>query len=216
MVGTHKARVMSCGFFSLIALVCVAPVYGCGSRTSHSGTKTEGTPRATQPVPVIPLSPEFLKRAHSALLERVGSQAQLLEMRAKGRHLSFIAVMGDRLKQVDYVEQAALHPGQDGAPSTGEGTPVGKIYGPDAVEMSGDGPLAANLFPLAEISLHGIAQSFPVARQAVDPENGRITELVVRRFLPFSSGIRARIYVDSPKMSGSIDTNERGIPLKKR
>lgn len=215
-MGTHKRSIVTCGVLILAALGCVVTNGGCRSPSRTSETATKGTQRAVQALPALALSPEFLKRAHSALLERVGSQAQLLEMRAEGRQLSFIGMIGDRLKQVDYVEQVALRPGQDGAPVGREGTSVGKIYGPDAVETTGAGPLADNLFPLAEINLHGIAQSFAVACQAVDPENGRVTQLVVRRFLPFSSGVRARIYVDSPKMSGSIDTNERGIPLKQR
>ena len=43
--------------------------------------------------------------------------------------------------------------------------------------------------------------------------DGWIRELVVRRFLPFGSAVRARIYVESPRMSGSIDTTGKGIPL---
>jgi hypothetical protein len=199
----------------------------------NAPSKTKADVRAKTPETSIELTAEFLKRAHSALLERVGSQAQLLEMRAQGRQLSFVVQSGGKFKQIDYVEHSALSgasafsgtsgstgPSSSAAKSaageTTRTTQVGKIYGPELVDTLGEGPVPENLFPLAEVQLHGIVSSFPVALSAVDPDYGRVTGLVVRRFLPFSTGIRARIYVDSPKMSGSIDTNERGIPLKKR
>lgn len=78
----------------------------------------------------------------------------------------------------------------------------------------GDGPVPENLFPLKDVNIVGIAQSFSVAVHAIDPQFGRVIAVTVRRFLPFSTGVRARIYVDSPTLPGSIDTSERGIPLK--
>jgi hypothetical protein len=32
--------------------------------------------------------------------------------------------------------------------------------------------------------------------------------------LPIHRGIRARIFVASPRMNGSLDTNQNGIPVK--
>ncbi len=194
--------------------LCVST--GC-RESSAPAPRSESTSRVPAEEAKAELSVEFLKRGQSALLERIGSQARLLEIRARGRHLSYSVLMGKELKQLDYVEDVLLQPLSKGSTEhDSRSIPVGKIFGPDTMQVVGAGPLDDNLFDLKDVQLVGIAQSFPIALQAVDPIHGRVTSLVVRRFLPFSTGIRARIYVDSPTMSGSIDTNERGIPLKKR
>jgi hypothetical protein len=137
-------------------------------------------------------------------------------MRALGRQLSYIVQLGGRLKQIDYVEATPL--GQvgpkPGAPGATAVIPVGRILGPDDVPQVGEGPVAENLFPLKDVNITGIAHSVSVAVKAIDPQFGRVIAVTVRRFLPFSTGVRARIYVDSPTLPGSIDTSERGIPLK--
>lgn len=187
----------------------------CNQKLNKDRPATVQRARLAEPAPE--LTEEFLKRAHSALLERVGSQAELLEMRAQGRQLSYIVQLGGRLKQIDYVEAGSLgeargtKPGGPGATAV---SPVGTILGPDEVQQVGDGPVPENLFPLKDVNIAGIAQSFSVAVHAIDPQFGRVSAVTVRRFLPFSTGVRARIYVDSPTLPGSIDTSERGIPLK--
>lgn len=188
-----------------------------------AGAATRPGQRAPASSAAGELTGEFFKRAHSALLERVGSQAELLEMRAQARELSYLVHLEGKIKQIDYVESSPLGLGAASTPvNTASGKPaatsvvtqVGQIFGPDPVEETGEGPLSENLFPLKDVSVMGIVQSFAVAIQAVDPEFGRVTAVTIRRYLPFSTAIRARIYVDSPRMSGSIDTNERGVPLK--
>jgi len=187
----------------------------CNPKPNKSQPST--VQRAPAPAPAPELTEEFLKRAHSALLERVGSQAELLEMRARGRQLSYIVQLGGRLKQIDYVEATSLDQvggSKQGGPGATAVSPVGTILGPDEVQQVGDGPVPENLFPLKDVNIVGIAQSFSVAVHAIDPQFGRVIAVTVRRFLPFSTGVRARIYVDSPTLPGSIDTSERGIPLK--
>jgi hypothetical protein len=106
--------------------------------------------------------------------------------------------------QLDYVER----PTEIGQP------PIGRIYGPQPIRSLGQGDLEGNLYPYEEISLSKMARAFPIALLAVDPEDGKVARLVVRRYLPFSLRVRGRIFVDSPRMGGSIDVNEQGIPLK--
>src|SRR5690606_1931508 len=106
---------------------------------------------------------------------------------------------------IDYVERE-ITPGQP---------PVGRIYGPVAVELRGQGQVAENLFQFSEVDLNAIARAFPTAQLAVDPDDGKVERLVVRRFLPFTEGLRARVFVHRTRMNGSIDTNENGIPLKR-
>jgi hypothetical protein len=92
--------------------------------------------------------------------------------------------------------------------------PVGKVDPPVQVPVYGKGDLAKNGFTAKDVDLQGIATSFSVALRAVDPTDGWVRELVVRRYFPFGNAVRARIFVESPRMSGSIDTNGNGIPLR--
>jgi hypothetical protein len=109
------------------------------------------------------------------------------------------------LAQVEYVETLP--------PSGGE--PIGKVLEPVVVPIKGEGQLGSNVYPYQDIELARMARHFRVAILAVDPDDGLIERLVVRRYLPFSEGIRGRIFVTSPRMSGSIDVTEKGYPLKR-
>lgn len=171
------------------------------------------------PEPLVPLSAAFLTRATTALQARLGKDAQILEIRATGRSLSVQmqarknhpasdktrAIKAGALMQLDYVER----PTEVGQP------PIGRIFGPQPVPTRGQGDLKENLFPYEEVNLSGMARAFPIALLAVDPEDGKVARLVVRRYLPFSTRVRGRIFVDSPRMGGSIDVNEKGTPLKR-
>lgn len=163
--------------------------------------------RAEVAAPPVPLSAAFLTRAISALEKSLAEDTELLEIRASGRQFSVQIAQGEtkKLEQVDYVERETT-PGQP---------PVGRVYGPVSVELRGQGQVADNLFQFSEIDLDAIARAFPTAQLAVDPDDGKVERLVIRRFLPFTEGLRARVYVYSPRMSGSIDTNENGVPLKR-
>jgi hypothetical protein len=107
--------------------------------------------------------------------------------------------------QLDYVER----PTEVGQP------PIGRIFGPEPIPTRGQGEVKDNVFPLSEIDLPQMGKAFQVARLAIDPEDGKVSRLVIRRYLPFSSRVRARIFVESPRMGGSIDVNEKGVPLKR-
>ena len=82
------------------------------------------------------------------------------------------------------------------------------------VAVRGPGTLTVNGFSYDELNIAGIAGAMQTARQASYPSDARVTRILVRRFLPHSTGIRARIFATSPVFSGSIDTNSQGIPLK--
>jgi len=168
--------------------------------------------RSTAALPPVPLSAAFLERAVSQLGEHLAPESELLEIRSSGRVFSVQLARKKKdeksapeIVQIDFVEK----PGLKGQP------PVAAVYGPTPIELKGQGKVAENLFRFSEIQLSKMARAFSVAQLAVDPEDGKVERMVVRRFLPFSDAIRARIYVHSPRMSGSIDTNQKGIPLKR-
>lgn len=85
---------------------------------------------------------------------------------------------------------------------------------PEKSPVVGSASLGENAYPLGDIDVTKIVAAFPLAKKAVDPSEGRLSGLVVRRFLPFHRAIRARIYVESPRMNGSMDTNGKGVPLR--
>ena len=89
----------------------------------------------------------------------------------------------------------------------------GRVLGPGPIHLDGEGELGANLFDLDTVDWDALGKLFPRARDAVDPLDGRVTGLVVRRHLPFSADVRARLYVASPRMSGHLDADARGTEL---
>lgn len=164
-----------------------------------------------QPSPVVRTTPvaldgALLARAFRALEPHLPEPLTLLEVRATPTTVEMQLIVDQGVTALRYRENPA-------APGAQLAVPTGVVDPPLQVPVYGNGNLVENGFLPSEIDLSAIASAFPVAQKAVDPTDGWIRELVVRRFLPFGSAIRARIYVESPRMSGSIDTNGKGIPL---
>lgn len=173
----------------------------------------EPAPKAEKPlakpalVPRQPLSPAFLARGLLALEKHLKGR-KMLEFRATVDRLSAQVKAGptvEAIVQFDYVER----PGEPGQP------PVGNVFGPAPVPMKGKGDFEQNLFLYEEVKLLQMAKAFSLAVKAVDPLDGRVEKLIVRRNLPFGKRVRGRIYVASPRLPGSIDVNEKGVVLKR-
>lgn len=88
-----------------------------------------------------------------------------------------------------------------------------EVKGPSVVELKGAGKLEENLFPLESVYLKAIPRLCTIAVDHVDPQDGRVSHLIVRRNLPFSQDVRFRLFVDSPRRSGLLDANRFGHPL---
>lgn len=89
----------------------------------------------------------------------------------------------------------------------------GHVTEPVEVELRGGGKLEENLFPLADVKLDGIETLARTAIQRIDPQDGKVREVIVRRNLPVDRSVQIRVYVDSPRRSGSLDATEDGRPL---
>ncbi|HEY6727349.1 MAG TPA: hypothetical protein VI197_25115 [Polyangiaceae bacterium] len=89
----------------------------------------------------------------------------------------------------------------------------GETKGPSVVELRGTGKLQENLFPLESVYLKAIPRLCSIAVDHVDPQDGRVSHLIIRRNLPFSQDVRFRLFVDSPRRSGLLDANRFGHPL---
>lgn len=189
---------------------CEALLLGCALAACQKPAPDKSAPRpepsATLRTAPVPLDGALLARAMRALQPHMPKAMTLLEVRATPTTVELQMIVDQGVTAVRYREKPA-------PPGAQLGVPVGVVDPPVQVPVYGNGNLAENGFSAAEIDLGGIASAFPVAKKAVDPTDGWIRELVVRRFLPFGSAVRARIYVESPRMSGSIDTNGKGIPL---
>ena len=89
----------------------------------------------------------------------------------------------------------------------------GEVKEPRVVELRGAGKLDENLFPLDSVYLKAIPRLCSIAVDHVDPQDGRVSHLVIRRNLPFSGDVRFRLFVDSPRRPGQLDANRFGHPL---
>jgi hypothetical protein len=89
----------------------------------------------------------------------------------------------------------------------------GKLDASRRVELRGSGDLGDNLFPLAEVNLEAIPHLAKEAVATVDPQDGQVMRVVVRRNLPFDDAIGVRVYVDSPRKAGHLDADHTGRPL---
>lgn len=89
----------------------------------------------------------------------------------------------------------------------------GEVKEPSVVELRGAGKLDENLFPIESVYLKAIPRLCSIAVDHVDPQDGRVSHLIVRRNLPFSQDVRFRLFVDSPRRSGLLDANRFGHPL---
>jgi hypothetical protein len=191
-----------------LSLLCLAAVLqsqllACQRPTEEASERPEATAVRTAPVA---LDGALLARALRALGPHMPQSMTLLEVRATPTSVEMQMIVDQGVTALRYREKPA-------PPDAQLAVPTGVVDPPVQVPVYGNGNLAENGFSPAEVDLGAIASAFPVAQKAVDPTDGWIRELVVRRFLPFGTSVRARIYVESPRMSGSIDTNGKGIPL---
>lgn len=89
----------------------------------------------------------------------------------------------------------------------------GRVGDAEHATLRGKGQLADNLFDLEEVKLDAIPQLTREAVRRVDPEQGRVELVLLRRNLPDSEDVRMRVYVSSPRRDGYIDADRNGHPL---
>lgn len=197
-------------------LVLTLPGFACGC---ESKVETLAVVPVAERKATPELTEAFVIRALAGISTRLKPTSRILELRVTGGTFSVQmqtrrdipasdktkTIPAGSLVQLDYIE----NPGAKGQP------PIGQIRGPVRIEVKGKGEVKDNLFPFSEVDLPAMARSFKIAVLSIDPEDGKVEKLVVRRNLPFGSRVRGRIFVRSPRMGGSIDVNEKGTPLKR-
>ncbi len=169
---------------------------GCGERSdkgAHGRSETAASASREMSGPSL-FSRERLGPALSALGAKASSKLLRLEIHPR----ELIVQAEDPNNAGSVIEQHF----RDGKPSEVE-----------HATLRGKGQLTDNLFRLSEVNLEAIAELTRLAVQRVDPENGSVSLVLVRRGLPESDEVRLRVYVTSPRQDGYLDADKNGRPL---
>jgi len=176
----------------LAALLCLAWL-GCDQRadkTSHSRTDAVASASQEMSGPSL-FSSERLGPALQALRAKAGGRLLRLEIRARELTLQVEdANTPGAVLELHYRD--------------------GKVSEPEHATLRGKGQLADNLFDVSELKLEAIPELLREAARRVDPENGTVDWVLVRRNLPDSEDVQLRVYVTSPRRSGYIDADGSG------
>ena len=183
-----------------LATLTLVLVLLAGCRTERPSSRVSRAEAPTKPAPgTAPARPLFtasgMAQALSAIRERVSESSSVLA----------VEISPDRL-----LLQVAT-PARD-AVLAYEWTPD-QMRGPLPVELRGRGTLSSNLFPLSLVDLSSVPELAKSARARVDPDNGEVTRILVRRNLPADDSVSMRAYVESPLKSGHLDADSNGRPL---
>ena len=187
-----------------LALLVLAACFLIGCSRGDEPIRTDATPSDNAERAEAELDGVRVASAWETLRAKLGQDAQLLEVRADHQGL-VVQVVRSFEPSLEIVEFWASLEASGGRVD---------VEGPIPIALRGAGDAKENAFLLAELDVSRITAAFPVARLAVDPADGQVRQLVIRRMLPFNRLVRARIFVHSPRMSGIIDTNSGGTPLK--
>jgi hypothetical protein len=143
------------------------------------------------------LGPEPLASAKLAIDDTLGPTVKVLELRAYPDHWVIQAEDPERpgrLFQLEYRD--------------------GRLGAPLEMTLRGPGELGENLFFLSEVSLAELPTLADKARKSVDPEDGVVDYVLVRRALPFDTDVRLRVFVKSPRRDGYLDADRTGRPIE--
>ncbi len=163
------------------------------------GCKKESTDSAP-PTPVIAeaageplLDDGAWQRGFRALATQAGPDAQVLEL---DLYPDRIVLKARDAEAPDQVLQHVYRGGH--------------VAAPVEVRLLGSGNLEDNLFPMSEVTWDRLPAVAREAVKTVDPAEGRVSHVLVRRNLPHDTAIRIRAYVASPIRDGYVDANARG------
>jgi len=177
------------------ALACALTVSGC---RKHRGLPTQEKPAssAEKRSPSL-LTAGPLQRGLAALHKKLGKPIKALELLVYPDHLM---LQVESPKQPDHVLQYEYRDGK-----VSDGVPV---------ELQGSGKLSDNLYALDNIQLDAVPELARQAVQKVDPKNGRVSYLILKRNLPFDMDVQYRVFVKSPLRDGYVDADKSGKLLE--
>jgi succinyl-diaminopimelate desuccinylase len=190
---------------SLATLASSAALTGCAegdAAKSPGGDSPPSTSRSELVAGAADAGPplferEPLERFLGTLGSRIGNDAKVLALDLR-EHRAVVQV------------EDASRPGQVVEHELSGGV----LKAPRPAEIRGAGDLRANLFPFADVALKRVPELVTRATTEIDPQAGKVTRVLVRRHLPKTEAVRFRVYVESPRLSGSVDFDQGGNPLQ--
>jgi hypothetical protein len=90
----------------------------------------------------------------------------------------------------------------------------GLLGEPAPVRLVGGGDLEANLFSDTDVRWKVIPDLVAGALDVTEIADGEVTHVIVQRNLPFSDQVVIRVYVNSPRQSGFIETDAQGNVIR--
>lgn len=156
--------------------------------------------QSTQPAAAGPslFESEPVSAAQATIEKSLGASVKALELRAYADRWVLQAEDPDRpgrLYQLTYEK--------------------GRLGPPLEMTLRGSGKLDQNLFPLADVALDQIPTLVEQAPLGVDPEDGVVDYVLVRRGLPFERDVRVRVFVKSPRRDGYLEADRLGRPMER-
>lgn len=176
-------------------LLMVSGLFGCETKSSAAETARTDSLSSDETDGAL-LRADALARALKELRAAAGEPTLALSLTVKSNKLVLQAQDRERPSRV--VEYSYRR---------------GRVSDPVPVELRGGGKLEENLFPLSDVKLDHIEALTRAAIEQVDPQDGKVREVVVRRNLPIDHSVQIRVYVDSPRRNGSLDATQDGRPL---
>lgn len=177
-------------------LVAATFVSACRERGAKPNQRSEAVPATAASGPSL-FGRGGLSPLLAALREKAGADPSLLRLElAQDQATVQVESAGGLGQLVEYQWRA-------GALSTG--TPI---------ELRGKGNLSQNLFPLSALDLSALPTIVDAAVAKIDPENGKVSRVLIRRNLPQDESVGVRVYVESPLRSSHVDADARGKLLE--
>jgi len=164
----------------------------CQNPSSTSQRRSDAVASSAAPEGPSLYTHAALSDAMSAIRSRVGD-AEVLSLEVCPAHATIqVQLSSDRHRVVQYEWKG------------------GRLFGPEPVQLRGKGSLEANVFPLSTIDLAGVPELVTAAIERIDPANGKVERILVRRNLPADQAVGMRVYVASPIRDGHVDADARG------
>jgi succinyl-diaminopimelate desuccinylase len=168
---------------------------GCAESSPPSASRSDSVAGSEHAGPAL-FERDALERFLRELGTRVGARSRALAVDV--REHGAIAQVEDAAHAGRIVEHELVN---------------GAFAEPRSAELRGSGKLDANLFALSDVALRRIPELVTRATTEIDPAEGRVTRVLVRRHLPKTDAVRFRVYVESPRLSGFVDFDQDGNPL---
>lgn len=180
----------------LVTLLCLS-LCACQRAPEKRAERNEAIAAVVQPAPPGPslYTRATLEKAVDDVLGKLGASTGILSIELFPDHARFQVEAATPGDVAEYDWRA------------------GVVQGPSRIETRGKGSLQQNLFLLSSLELSNVPSLVEVARSRVDPDQGVVTRVLIRRNLPIDENVGIRVYVDSPLRSSHVDADAHGRPL---